>query len=113
MDHGCLSILRRLHSLSLAAFQIQGQVSEGASSALHRRAHYRGMFHALSTIAREEGVRALYFGIKPAVFRQATYGTIKFGIYYRLKSIVMGAGESSVFLFFDSFMNAPMSKMCF
>jgi len=75
---------------SKTRLQIQGQVSEGASSAIHRRAHYRGMFHALTTIAREEGVRALYFGIKPAVFRQATYGTIKFGIYYRLKSMIMG-----------------------
>ena len=57
------------------------------------------MFHALTTIAREEGVRALYFGIKPAVFRQATYGTIKFGIYYRLKSMIMGTGECRSFAY--------------
>ncbi len=66
------------------------------------------MFHALSRISREEGVRALYSGyvrcsfvlfhfsyiyhfyfffisIWPALLRQSTYGTIKFGIYYTLK----------------------------
>lgn len=30
-----------------------------------------------------------YFSIGPAVLRQATYGTIKFGTYYSLKSIIL------------------------
>ena len=73
--------------------QIQGQASESASSALRHRVQYRGMSHAITSIARDEGFRALYFGIKPAIFRQATYGTIKFGVYYRLKSLIMGSGR--------------------
>lgn len=32
------------------------------------------------------------FSISPAVLRQATYGTIKFGTYYTLKSIVTERG---------------------
>jgi len=75
---------------SKTRLQIQGQASESATS-LRNRVHYRGMTHAISSIARDEGLRALYFGIKPAVFRQATYGTIKFGVYYRLKSMIMGS----------------------
>ncbi len=34
----------------------------------------------------------LHFSISPAVLRQATYGTIKFGTYYTLKSIVIERG---------------------
>lgn len=37
------------------------------------------------------------FSIGPAVLRQATYGTIKFGTYYSLKSIILEhKGEESV-----------------
>ncbi|XP_076043337.1 uncoupling protein Bmcp mitochondrial isoform X2 [Oratosquilla oratoria] len=50
---------------------------------------YRGMLHAFLRISTEEGIRALYFGIAPAVLRQATYGTIKFGLYYSLKSLLV------------------------
>lgn len=61
------------------------------------------MSHAISSIVRDEGFRALYFGIKPAIFRQATYGTIKFGIYYRLKSMIMGSGKVKFRLFCKPF----------
>ncbi|EFX82458.1 mitochondrial uncoupling protein Bmcp-like [Daphnia pulex] len=61
--------------------QIQGQKLDGRFTVVR----YNGMFHALSRITREEGVRALYSGIWPALLRQSTYGTIKFGIYYTLK----------------------------
>jgi len=49
---------------------------------------YRGMCHALVRISAEEGVQALYRGISPALLRQSTYGTIKFGIYYSMKTYV-------------------------
>lgn len=62
--------------------QIQGQKCDGRFSTVR----YNGMFHALSRITKEEGIRALYSGIWPAVLRQSTYGTIKFGIYYSLKN---------------------------
>ncbi|KAK3094376.1 hypothetical protein FSP39_000954 [Pinctada imbricata] len=47
------------------------------------------MLHALVTIAREEGPKALYQGISPALLRQATYGTIKIGVYHSLKRMVV------------------------
>lgn len=61
--------------------QVQGQVID----ATHHQLRYRGMTHAILTICQEEGVTALYSGLAPAVLRQATYGTIKFGIYHSLK----------------------------
>ncbi|XP_046402198.1 mitochondrial uncoupling protein Bmcp isoform X2 [Ischnura elegans] len=66
--------------------QIQGQKIDGA----HSQVKYRGMVHAFLQISQEEGARALYYGIWPAVLRQATYGTIKFGTYYSLKNAIMG-----------------------
>lgn len=61
--------------------QIQGQQID----AKHTELRYRGMLHAIMRISKEEGVRALYNGISPAVLRQATYGTIKIGVYYSIK----------------------------
>lgn len=63
--------------LTKTRLQVQGQVIDAA----HTQLKYRGMLHAFLTIAREEGVRALYSGIAPALLRQATYGTIKLGCY--------------------------------
>lgn len=65
--------------------QVQGQVSD----AKFREVKYNGMIHAILRISKEEGVQALYSGIKPALLRQATYGTIKIGIYYSLKNALI------------------------
>lgn len=40
-------------------------------------------------IYKQEGLRALYSGIAPAILRQSVYGTLKFGSYYSLKSMVV------------------------
>lgn len=63
--------------------QVQGQKKDASC----RQSKYRGMTHALLRIAKEEGVRALYGGIAPALLRQASYGTLKIGLYHHLKSI--------------------------
>uniref|UniRef100_T1IYK8 Uncharacterized protein n=1 Tax=Strigamia maritima TaxID=126957 RepID=T1IYK8_STRMM len=74
--------------------QIQGQKIDHAHSELK----YRGMFHAIKKITKEEGVRALYSGIWPAVLRQATYGTIKIGIYYTTKKQLIKKPEDETLL---------------
>lgn len=68
--------------------QVQGQKMDKTLNQLR----YRGMIDAFIKISREEGLRALYSGIWPAVLRQATYGTIKFGTYYTLKKYVSANG---------------------
>lgn len=68
--------------------QVQGQIIDHKFSQLR----YRGMIDAFIKISKDEGVRALYSGIWPAVLRQATYGTIKFGTYYTLKSFASEHG---------------------
>ncbi|XP_065176573.1 kidney mitochondrial carrier protein 1-like [Sycon ciliatum] len=74
--------------LTKTRLQIQGQVGDAA------QARYRGMLHAFQVILREESARALYNGIAPALLRQASYGTIKIGIYHSLKSRISPGGES-------------------
>lgn len=75
--------------------QIQGQIIDARLSELR----YRGMTHAMLRIFREEGLSALYSGISPAILRQATYGTIKIGIYHSLKSmLVENPQESTLFI---------------
>lgn len=68
--------------------QIQGQKHDQQFNKLR----YNGMCDAFMKIARQEGVKALYSGIWPAVLRQATYGTIKFGTYYTLKKLTTEHG---------------------
>ncbi|XP_076312583.1 kidney mitochondrial carrier protein 1-like [Tachypleus tridentatus] len=65
--------------------QVQGQTHD----VQFKQLKYRGMVHALMRISKEEGVKALYSGIAPALLRQATYGTIKIGIYYSLKNALI------------------------
>ncbi|XP_066138726.1 mitochondrial uncoupling protein Bmcp [Euwallacea fornicatus] len=74
--------------------QIQGQKIDKKHSALR----YNGMVDCFLKIAKQEGFPSLYSGIWPAVLRQATYGTIKFGTYYSLKSIILehNKGKESV-----------------
>ncbi|XP_074657579.1 kidney mitochondrial carrier protein 1-like [Tubulanus polymorphus] len=66
--------------LTKTRLQLQGQTT-GVTSVVR----YRGMFHALLRISCDEGVRSLYSGLPPAILRQATYGTVKIGIYHMLK----------------------------
>ncbi|CAL0308852.1 unnamed protein product [Lupinus luteus] len=47
--------------------------------------HYRGMFHALSTILKEEGPRALYKGWLPSVIGVVPYAGLNFAVYESLK----------------------------
>ncbi|KAL6181874.1 hypothetical protein ACLB2K_048522 [Fragaria x ananassa] len=47
--------------------------------------HYRGIFHALSTVFREEGPRALYKGWLPSVIGVIPYVGLNFSVYESLK----------------------------
>uniref|UniRef100_A0A4W5NGI3 Solute carrier family 25 member 14 n=3 Tax=Salmoninae TaxID=504568 RepID=A0A4W5NGI3_9TELE len=66
--------------LTKTRLQVQGQSQ-------YMEVRYRGMCHALFKIGKEEGIKALYSGISPALLRQASYGTIKIGTYNTLKRL--------------------------
>uniref|UniRef100_A0A0C9QM45 TSA: Wollemia nobilis Ref_Wollemi_Transcript_25173_1914 transcribed RNA sequence n=1 Tax=Wollemia nobilis TaxID=56998 RepID=A0A0C9QM45_9CONI len=61
---------------------------------------YRGMFHALFTVMREEGPKALYKGWVPSVIGVIPYVGLNFAVYetlkdYLIKSGSFGSGEGS------------------
>ena len=46
------------------------------------------MLHALVRMGREEGLKALYPGIAPAMLHQASYGTIKIRHLSELEAVI-------------------------
>ncbi|XP_078169135.1 mitochondrial adenine nucleotide transporter ADNT1-like isoform X2 [Carex rostrata] len=50
---------------------------------------YRGMFHALGTVFREEGFRALYKGWLPSVIGVIPYVGLNFAVYESLKDHIL------------------------
>ncbi|KXJ23121.1 kidney mitochondrial carrier protein 1 [Exaiptasia diaphana] len=65
--------------------QLQGQVIDAKQTSIR----YRGMAHAFFKITKEEGVMALYNGVAPALLRQATYGSLKLGLYHAIKRMLI------------------------
>ncbi|NWY50179.1 KMCP1 protein, partial [Chionis minor] len=80
--------------LTKTRLQVQGQVND----AKYKEIRYRGMVHALVRICREEGLKALYSGIAPAMLRQASYGTIKIGTYQSLKRMFVERPEDETLM---------------
>ncbi|XP_022088031.1 kidney mitochondrial carrier protein 1-like [Acanthaster planci] len=76
--------------LTKTRLQVQGQRMESC----YRELKYRGMTHALIKISKEEGIKALYSGIRPAILRQASYGTIKMGCYHTFKRLLVENPEN-------------------
>eukprot|EP00949_MAST-11_sp_MAST-11-sp1_P005173 g5173.t1 len=50
--------------------------------------YQNGALRAAVSIAREEGARALWKGLPPALLRQASYGTIRYGAYEPIKQML-------------------------
>ena len=80
--------------LTKTRLQIQGQKND----ANFKEIRYGGMLHALVRIGREEGLKALYSGIAPAMLHQASYGTIKIGTYQSLKWLCVERPEDETLL---------------
>ncbi|KAJ4920064.1 hypothetical protein JOQ06_022449 [Pogonophryne albipinna] len=77
--------------LTKTRLQVQGQSQ-------YTEIRYRGMCHALFKIGKEEGLKALYSGISPALLRQASYGTIKIGTYNSLKRLFVTHPEDETMI---------------
>lgn len=51
---------------------------------------YRGLLGTVATIAREEGLSALWKGLIPGLQRQCLYGGLRIGLYGPLKTYLVG-----------------------
>ncbi|XP_077238817.1 mitochondrial uncoupling protein 2-like [Tasmannia lanceolata] len=52
---------------------------------------YTGMLGTVATIAREEGLSALWKGIVPGLHRQCLYGGLRIGLYEPVKNFYVGS----------------------
>eukprot|EP00892_Ulva_mutabilis_P002082 jgi/Ulvmu1/11875/UM081_0033.1 len=51
---------------------------------------YRGMIGTMGTIAKEEGIGALWAGLTPGLHRQCLFGGLRIGLYEPVKELYMG-----------------------
>ncbi|KAK4359518.1 hypothetical protein RND71_021747 [Anisodus tanguticus] len=61
---------------------------------------YRGLLGTVATIAKEEGLLALWKGIIPGLHRQCIYGGLRIGLYEPVKAFFVGSyyvGDVSLF----------------
>lgn len=79
---GVASIVAELTTFPLDTTKTRLQIQEN-------NLKYKNFFDCGLKIYRNEGVRALYSGIAPAILRQSVYGTLKFGTYYTLKEFIV------------------------
>ncbi|XP_057955480.1 mitochondrial uncoupling protein 2 [Malania oleifera] len=68
--------------------QLQKKVAIGDEVAVPK---YRGMLSTIATIAREEGLSALWKGIIPGLHRQCLYGGLRIGLYDFVKSVFVSS----------------------
>lgn len=60
----------------------------GATRPVGYRDGIVGWIQAVRSVIREEGLRELYRGLQPALLRQATYGTLRLGMYEPTKNVL-------------------------
>lgn len=75
------------HPLDLTKTRLQNLKGKGKT----------GMFSTMVKIASKEGPLRLYAGLSAALLRQATYSTVRFGVYDKLKQSLPGQREFSSF----------------
>ncbi|KAI3461583.1 hypothetical protein Pfo_018246 [Paulownia fortunei] len=71
--------------------QLQKRVPLGDSVGAPR---YRGLLGTVATIAKEEGLFALWKGIIPGLHRQCLYGGLRIGLYEPVKAFFVGSSYS-------------------
>ena len=57
-----------------------------------------GMLKTMLSIIRNEGALRLYAGLSASILRQATYATVRLGVYEKLKHELLTQTESKFFI---------------
>ncbi|NXH48623.1 UCP4 protein, partial [Dicaeum eximium] len=84
--------------LTKTRLQIQGEAAVRRDGAAAEQAvPYRGMLRTAAGIAQEEGVRQLWQGATPAVYRHIVYTGVRMVTYEYLRDSVLGRTEGESF----------------
>lgn len=78
-----------VHPFDLTKVRLQN--TKGASQS--------GMFSTMISIAKNEGLLQLYAGLSASLLRQATYSTVRFGVYEKLKQYIISRQDSKYISF--------------
>ncbi|CAN6692880.1 unnamed protein product [Malus baccata var. baccata] len=70
---------------------------------------YRGLLGTMATIAREEGLAALWNGIIPGLQRQCIYGGLRIGLYDPVKIFLVGSAFIGDFHLFHKILAALLT----
>ena len=73
---------------------------------------YKNIFSAFSIIVKNEGFFALYKGLSASLLREATYSTIRLGLYEPCKEL-LGAKDRTHTPFYKKFAAGLMSGIVF
>ena len=65
--------------------QLQGAAAKGGA-----KPKYSGMLGTMATVAKEEGVGALWKGITPGIHRQILFGGLRIGLYEPIRNLYVG-----------------------
>lgn len=55
----------------------------------------QGMFATMVKIRKNEGILKLYNGLSASMLRQATYSTVRFGVYEKLRDYITSTTQKS------------------
>ncbi|CAL1544678.1 unnamed protein product [Lymnaea stagnalis] len=80
--------------LTKTRLQIQGEFSQDVHG---KSSHHRGMIATAVGIAREEGVRKLWQGVTPALYRHIVYSGCRMSFYEMLREKVFKRGNDGSF----------------
>lgn len=69
--------------------QLQGKAIAGEGGKLSEL-KYRGLLGTVGTVAKEEGVGALWKGVVPGLHRQVLFGGLRIGLYEPVKNLYVG-----------------------
>ncbi|CAN1150679.1 Mitochondrial uncoupling protein 2 [Linum perenne] len=73
--------------------QLQRKATPGDGAGVPK---YRGLLGTMVTIAKEEGLSALWKGVTAGLHRQFIYGGLRIGLYEPVKSILVGSDSGGV-----------------
>ncbi|CAL9765149.1 unnamed protein product [Musa acuminata subsp. burmannicoides] len=79
-----------LCTIPLDTAKVRLQLQKKAAADAMAMPKYRGMLGTVATIAREEGMTALWKGIVPGLHRQCLFGGLRIGLYEPVKSFYVG-----------------------
>jgi len=94
---GAASMTAEVATIPVDTVKVRLQV-QTAQTALPGAIHYNGAFDCVAKIIKNEGLKGLYKGLVPALLRQASYSSLRMGVYEPIRNVVSGDNPKPEFL---------------